>query len=156
MKKIIILGLVLLMVVVFATTVLAKAEVDKFNEKWEIGPEEVYNDCTGEWVELTGTFHINGRVVTDSAGGFHFKLHENWYLVGVGLDSGTEYIGNVTFNEQFNEKGDFPFEQTVIQTATLVSKGEEPNLIMKARYHITINVNGDVTVYFDEWELVCK
>ena len=156
MKKIIILGLVLLMVVVFATTVLAKAEVDKFNEKWEIGPWVVRNKCTGEDVELSGTVHINGRFVTDSVGGFHMKWLWNWHLVGVGLDSGTEYIANATENRQFNEKGHFPFEETEIITFTFVSKGEEPNLILKGRFHITVNANGELTAYFDEWESVCK
>ena len=155
MKKIIILGLVLLMVVVFATTVLAKAEVEKINEKWEIGPFVEYNWCTGEDVELTGTVHINGRFVTDSAGGFHLKWFWNWHLVGVGL-SGTEYIANATENWQFNGKGVFPFEETGILTFTVVSKGEEPNLILKGRFHITVNANGEWTAYFDEWEWICK
>jgi len=156
MKKIIILGLVLLMVVVFATTVLAKAEVEKINGKWEIEPWVFWNWCTGEDVELSGTVHMNGRFVTDSVGGFHFKWLWNEHLVGVGLESGTEYIANVTEDGQFNEKGDFPFEETGIVTVTLVSKGEEPNLILKGRFHITVNANGDLTAYFDEWEPVCK
>ena len=59
-------------------------------------------------VELDGILHISGRLLFDSAGGFHLKLHENWHFSGVGLTYGTNYIANATYNWQLNGK-DLPF-----------------------------------------------
>jgi len=96
-------------------------------EKINLEDIPVYNPCTAETVKPDGTLHLNGRLLLDFAGGFHLKLHANSHLVGEGINSGTEYIANVTYNWQLNGKF-LPFETTKILTASLISQGKEPNL----------------------------
>lgn len=83
--------------------------------------------------------------------GFHLKLYANSNLVGEGI-SGAEYIANATYNWQLNGK-DLPFETTKILTVSLINKGKEPNLKLKARFHVTVNANAELTAYVEEFEV---
>jgi len=152
-RRFIILAMITTMaLLVFVTGGLAQPAF-QINEKIDVGPISLWNPCTEELVELDGTLHLSGRLLLDSAEGFHLKLHANSHLAGEGI-SGTEYIANATYNWQLNGKF-LPFETTKILTVSLISQGKEPNLKLKARFYVTVNANGELTAYVDEFEVEC-
>jgi hypothetical protein len=117
MKKFIILTMVtMIFLLVFVAGGLAKP-VDKINEKIEGVTLVLYNRCTEETVTTYGTIHINEL----SSGELHVKGHF----------ASESYIVNITLN--FKEYSLFPLlKGTGIIRITCISKGEAPNLILKA------------------------
>src|SRR3954447_23156538 len=58
---------------------------------WDSGSGQLFDGCTGEYVDNDFTVHV---VETD-AGPFHLNLH----LTGIGETSGSRYVGNTIDNE---------------------------------------------------------
>ena len=162
MKKFIILTMVtMIFLLVFVAGGLAKP-VEIINEKFDdYGPFSVYNICTSELVELTGTVHINGKLFSDRAGEIYGVLHANCHFVGVGLKYGTEYIANGTLNFQVDSVSVeiFPFtitfEGTGILTLTCISICEELNFIFRARVCMICFEENELKIYWDEYEWDC-
>jgi len=125
-----------------------------WEEKGDVVDWIVWNPCTGEDIIFNGTYHCNDHGVEDSSGGLHLKIHDNWHVVGVGVDSGIKYTGNYIWNKKENISG-LPYEFTDIIKLSLISKGKETNSIFQMRVHITLNANGEVTADFEEVKIIC-
>ena len=112
MKKYLILVLIVLLIGALTVGGLAKPE------KYEGVTLELFNRCTEETVITCGTIHINEL----SSGELHVKGHF----------ASESYIVNITLN--FKKYSLSPtLEGTGIIRITCISKGEGPNLILKAR-----------------------
>jgi predicted small lipoprotein YifL len=103
------------------------------------------NGGAGEVVKSTGTIH---RVihVTETANGFHLTLHANPQNVsGTGLTTGDTYQTRGTFNAHQNFGPGAT--ETIHETFMLVGPGPDNNLRWTTSYHLTINANGEITIY---------
>ena len=144
MKKFIILIMVTaIFLLVFVAGGLVAKPVDKINLKIPDQTLELYNRCTRELVTTYGTIHINEL----SSGELHLKGHF----------ASESYIVNITVNlKEFSYTLLPPsVEGTGIIIITCISKGEGPNLILKARgfeweYGETITIAS-----FIDGEIVC-
>jgi len=173
MKKFIILITVTaIFLLVFVAGGLAKP-VEIINEKFDdYGPFQVYNYCTEEYVELSGTVHINGKLLSDQAEEIYYGvLQANCHFVGVGVDTDTdtEYIANGTLNFQVDSVSvsvdlatstiTITFEGTGILILTCISRGEELKFIFRAKVHtieiIEIGPDKMLNIYWDECEWAC-
>ena len=168
MKKFIILITVTaIFLLVFVAGGLVKP-VEIINEKFDdYGPFQVYNYCTEEYVELSGTVHINGKLLSDQAEEIYYGvLQANCHFVGVGVGTDTEYIANGTLNFQVDSVSvelsplTITFEGTGILILTCISRGEELNFIFRAKVHtieiIEIAPNKMLLyMYWDEYEWTC-
>ena len=134
-----------------STEVLAQTTVDRFTHtSTRVVP------CTGETVDLEGRFQTTTNVRVDAAGGYH--VTDNWSFHAEGIGSyGNEYRVNYTdnYNRNFGA-GDLPQTWSWPIISNLISKGDAPNVKIKWMYHRTINKLGEMTAYFDHFELVCK
>lgn len=112
----------------------------------------VFNDCTGEWVDIEGEFLVVVRQVLAPSGRSHFLVHVNVHVKGTGQTTGTGYVSNEHLNLVANGGGDgaqvFVLEFRVFS----ISKGPSDNGAGRIRIHMTVNANGDVTV--DNFEFV--
>lgn len=116
----------------------------------------VYNDCTNEDVHLVGEVQYFSETRDDGAGGYHVNFHTNFYLKGVGLSSGTQYIWNTENNGNENVSPPFPAMFSYTRTRHVVAQGKATNQHLTVRQQFTINANGDVTVDRYEFSLTCQ
>jgi hypothetical protein len=110
-----------------------------------------FNNCSGEVIAGTATFHDVFAITTTPSGTFHLKVHENASFEG---SSGTtEYVASQEINETENlAAGE---EITEVIHFNLVSKGSAPNEVLQESFHITITPDGDVTSSHDNFFIKC-
>ncbi len=139
--------------VIFALMLVLPAFADTVSNTTETVNFTIVNACNGEVVAVTVTFHDVYRVTLDSSGGFHLGSHENDYGSGVG-SLGNKYQINATFNNKFN--GNVGQEETATAKIFFVSQGSAPNdLDVKNDYHLTVNPDGTVTSFHDNFRSEC-
>jgi hypothetical protein len=118
----------------------------------------LFNPCTGELLQFTGQGHDTFRVTFDSAGGEHIGGHFNVQgIKAVGLSTGINYVGTEADNNQFNfgfTKG--AAEETQVSNFTAISQGSAPNFVVHFLFHITVNANGDITSFVDNFSAECR
>jgi hypothetical protein len=113
----------------------------------------VFNPCNGENVSFSGLDHVTARVTIDGSGGFHLATHDNIHVTGTG-DQGNTYEGNQEDNSVIN--GRVGVEQTATFTFSEISKGSAPNFEVHALFHLTVNANGTVTAFVNNFTAVCR
>ena len=159
-KFTILLTIIMSMLFIFVVNGLAKPDI--FYEEDENITMSFFNFCTNEWVDLEGISHYWVRIIEKSPGVYNIKMHDNMHLVGIGRESGEEYIFNSSMNWKWNNWDDelkydsFPLEITGTSTQPLISKGESANAIIKIKYRYIVNANGEVTVDVDMIQIKCK
>jgi len=152
------LGLLALLLTVtlapaIAVSARTMADVDR-----EIVPFEFddVNPCNGEPVTLTGELIVTTRTTVDAEG----RLHIAYNLVPSGVRgtgaSGAAYKAVGGEREHFNVAvDDAPLTDTFTSVFNLVSQGSTDNFIAKVTFHVTVDANGQETVFFDNSDSEC-
>jgi hypothetical protein len=118
---------------------------------------ECANGGAGELVALSGDLHVLIHETTDSGGGFHFDVHfQPQGVSGVGLSSGNRYQGTGVTSQRANERGPAPFEFSLINNFRIIGQGPGNNFVVHENLHITVNANGDITAFHDNFSTDCK
>lgn len=113
------------------------------------------NGGNGEVVVLAGSLHVLYHVTLTDQGGYHVKSHSQPQGVsGVGLTTGDAYVGTGVTQNQFN--GTVGYETTYINNFRIVGQGNGNNYLVHETYHVTINANGEVTAYVDNFSVECR
>lgn len=111
----------------------------------------------GELVDLSGTLHtlmtfaINKNNV---AGYFHFQPQG---ISGIGETTGDKYQATGVTMESF--AGSFhngQFNQTFVNNFRIIGQGPGNNFLVHETMHITVDANGSVTVFHDDFSAACK
>jgi hypothetical protein len=109
----------------------------------------------GEFVDLSGNLHDLFSVTFDGSGGFHLKAQDNPQgLRGIGETTGAKYQGTGVTGFEFT--GKVGFEETDVNNFRII--GQEPgnNFLVHDNFHITVNANGTVTSFHDNFSIDCK
>lgn len=115
------------------------------------------NGGAGEVVELSGplhtlvTFRFNGHQV---GGKGHFQPQG---LSGTGLTTGDSYRGVGVTQSIFSgslENG--KFTETFVNNFRIIGQGRGNNFAVHENFHLTINANGEVTTFRDNFSADCK
>jgi len=115
------------------------------------------NGGAGELVALEGPLHIltsftiNGNNVSGKS---HFQPQG---ISGVGQTTGDTY--HATGVTQDNFKGSFnngQFNETFINNFRIIGQGPDNNFTVHENFHLTINANGDLTSFHDNFSVDCK
>lgn len=114
----------------------------------------LFDACTSELVNVTGTYEQVVQSFLLSGGRVHFVLHTTEHYVGVGQTTGDEYVFNVALNLQWNFAADFDGEQTVAASYRGVGKGGVLDLTRHTTAHLTI-VDGVPTVNVQKIWFTC-
>lgn len=157
MKK---LSTLIVLLSVLGLTAAAQAEVTT-NVKVPIAPFTPFVPCAnggaGELVDFTGDLHvlfsftINANHVSGKA---HFQPQG---VSGVGLVTGDKYQAAGVTQEHF--EGNLingQFTDTFVNNFRLIGKGPGNNFLVHENFHVTINANGDVTAFVDNFSIDCK
>ena len=111
----------------------------------------------GELVDLTGplhtliTFTVNGNSVSGVA---HFQPQG---LSGVGTTTGDTYHGTGVTTDHF--RGSLvngQFTETFVNNFRIIGQGPGNNLLVHENLTITLNANGDLTVFHDNLSIECR
>ena len=109
----------------------------------------------GEDVDLSGTLHVLFRTTFDSRGGFHSKFHfQPQGVSGTGLTTGDKY--QATGVTQGTDNGKVGFESTFVNNFRIIGQGPGNNFLVHGNFHFTINANGEVTAFVDNFRVECK
>jgi hypothetical protein len=162
MKTLIRAALVLVVLLAAAVTpVLAGGPVQVF-EKYNIWiplEDTLWFDCVnngdGEYIQISGWTHAILYVRRDAQNGLHKTIHFNTRGTGVGLSTGDKYVGHDIFNQSLRGEV-YEEEYTLAWTAAVTGKGQQANIKVRERVHITINANGEVTSAFARLSEDCK
>jgi hypothetical protein len=124
-------------------------------------PFDIFVPCAnvGAGEDIVGT--LNFHVVTSStingnhvSGMSHINVPDT---VLVGSVTGDTYRGGGMADDVFSgslQNGQF--SETAQDQAHFLGPGPDNNLIVSETAHITINANGDTTVFFDNFSVDCR
>ncbi len=113
------------------------------------------NGGAGELVELTGNLHETFHITLDASGGFHISIIDNPQgISGTGLTTGDKYQGTGETRDSFN--GLVGFEETFVNNFKIIGQGPSNNFLVHETFHITVNANGTLSVFLDNFSVECK
>jgi hypothetical protein len=117
------------------------------------------NSCTGEHLHInSGTWHIDVHGVINNNNKVSFAKHtntNNYKLVS--LSTGIEYTGSFVSNTDYSSTfTNGLFTATSTLSVLLTTPGGSNNSVLKADEHITINANGVLTAYLDNFRSGCQ
>ncbi|MFN2637789.1 MAG: hypothetical protein ABR585_12255 [Gemmatimonadaceae bacterium] len=115
------------------------------------------SDCGGEDIAVTGTFHRILTITSDRAGGFHVNDHMDYTgLQGTSAITGAKYVANQISVVNFNVPGpQLGFEVTRETSFKLIGQGTAPDEVLTMLIHYTINANGELTTFVDNFRVRC-
>lgn len=116
---------------------------------------ECANDGAGEVVLLSGPLHIIVHTTLDARGGAHLKLHfQPQGISGTGQTTGDRYQATGVTQEHLNlKKGE---TYTRVNNFRMIGQGPGNNFLVHETFHVTINANGVLTAWVDNFTVECK
>ncbi len=140
-----------------ATTAPAQAAPVVFIRVIEPFTIDALHPCTGEPIELSGEVRITLQIVVDEGGGVHFRSQLVPSQIR-GVAGGEVFKAVGGDREHINENaGDgLPITDTFTSTFNLISSGAGDNFLAHATFHITLNANGELTVFVVNDSAECR
>lgn len=113
------------------------------------------NGGAGENIDVSGPLHVLASVTLDRHGGFHAHVLFNPQdVTGVGLSTGNKYQGTGETEEDFN--GTVGLTDTFVNNFNMIGQGPGNNFKVHENAHITINANGTITAFVDNFSFTCS
>ena len=111
---------------------------------------------TGEVVTLSGDLHV---LISTTVNANHISLDSHFQpqgISGVGSVSGDKYQGTgITRQSIEADVVSFPFILTFVNNFRIIGQGPGNNFLVHQNVHITVNANGTVTVFVDNFSAEC-
>jgi hypothetical protein len=118
-------------------------------------PIDLVVDACGNPVELTGQLHDLFHVTFDGAGGAHFDGHDNPQgLTGTDV-AGNKYQGTGVTRQDDNFTAGTTFNETFVNNFRMIGQGQAPNYDVHENFHVTVNPDGTVTSFHDNFSITC-
>ena len=119
----------------------------------------VYIPCAaggaGEYVELTGNLHDVFHFTFTPSGGYRISFSDNPQgISGLGWTTGAKYQGTGLTRDNFG--GRIGSEETYVNNFRMIGQGPGNNFLVHENFHITVNANGTVTSFHDNFSVECK
>jgi hypothetical protein len=129
-----------------------------FHENFKGQFDAFANNCNGDVVPMLITFSGNAIGQINNGNRAHFEQHVTFRGQGVGEPSGLEYNLNEVDNFVDNfDASDFAGETfTSVVNGHVNAQGSAPDLKIHFLFHITINANGELTAFVDNFVFECK
>lgn len=109
----------------------------------------------GEVVVLSGTLHVLFHTTIDDSGGIHGMYHyQPQGISGTGLTTGDSYQATgETLGTIYSRVGG---EVTDVNNFKIIGQGPGNNFLVHENFHFTVNANGEVTAFVDNFSVECK
>jgi hypothetical protein len=109
----------------------------------------------GEFVVFSGPLHFLFVTTLDDQGGYHTVDHfQPQGITGTGQTTGDKYQAVGETLETFN--GKVGYGDTYVNNFNIIGVGPGNNFLIHENLHITVNPNGVVTAYVDNFSAVCQ
>lgn len=109
----------------------------------------------GEYVELTGNLHDLFHFTFTPSGGYRMSFSDNPQgITGLGWTTGAKYQGTGLTRDNFG--GRIGSEETYVNNFRMIGQGPGNNFLVHENFHITVNANGTVTSFHDNFSVECK
>jgi len=111
----------------------------------------------GEVVTLSGDLHV---LVSVTVNANRISVYEHFQpqgIDGIGSVTGDKYQG--TGITEFNFQADlvaFPFVTTTVNNFKIIGQGPNNNFLIHENFHLTVNANGTVTAFVDNFSVRCQ
>jgi hypothetical protein len=110
----------------------------------------------GEFVALSGNLHDLFTMTIDGNGGIHLDVSDNPQGVsGVGLTTGNKYQGTGVTRFGTSSTAGGTSEFTFLNNFRIIGSGPGNNLMVHEDFHVTVNPDGTVTSYHDNFSITC-
>jgi hypothetical protein len=138
----------------------AMPEAQTFTDSTKIPLSFAFGGSCGSMNGLTATgkAHLLVHTTVNANGDVNISMEFNYNLSGVDTN-GVKYTANSASHLTENKTltwNPFPMEVTAVDHINFVSAGSTDNFLVKARFHLIINANGEVTVDSSSFEGVCQ
>ena len=112
--------------------------------------------CNGDVIALSGTLLVVSTETTTPSGGFAVSIHfQPQGVKGVDETTGTKFIATGLTRDLFVASPAGGSTETFVnQFHIQATKGAESFIISEV-FHVTINANGDVTAFVDNFRSTC-
>lgn len=119
------------------------------------------NNGSGEIVDLTGELHELFIVNISDSGNVTVKNHtQPQGISGIGRNAGYKYQGTGVSQSidqiKFSGISEYPIVYTYVNNFRIIGQGTGNNYIVHENTHMTVNANGTVTAYVDNFNTDCK
>lgn len=115
------------------------------------------NGGAGELIEVSGPLHVLSQLTISNSGNVLFTSHfQPQGVSGSGLVTGDKYqaTGITRSTQTFNTP--FPITFTFVNNFYMIGQGPNNNFKVHETFHFTINANGDVTAFADNFSVTCQ
>jgi hypothetical protein len=109
----------------------------------------------GEVLVVSGNIHTLFHITIDANGGVSMNLvHNPQNVTGTGETTGTIYHGTGVTRTQSNTRvGE---QSNFVNNFRLISEGPGGNYMIHENYHVTVNPDGTVTAFVDNFSFTCN
>ena len=154
MKKLAILGVLVLMAITLAMVIPAQAKVT--SNQWDTFSGSTVSPCTGLEITWEITAHTVYTLTSDGAGGLHMKSHMNLQATGTDENGGGPYRGWGVLNTSDNINSSNATTYTYSSTLKSMGPGVDDNATLYIHAVLNYNAKGELTVdiYIDGFK--CK
>jgi hypothetical protein len=114
------------------------------------------NPCNGETVDFSGIAHLVSHATTDDTGGIHEMFELNLQASGTGTQSGARYQISEGTSGVASSSATGAEEFTFPTRLLVIGEGTAPNFVAHTVAHVTLNANGEFTVFFVHEKGECK
>jgi hypothetical protein len=161
MKSALAIGAICLSAMLLALAVVAPAHAAVQVNSGQTISLSVFVPCAaggaGELVDLSGTLHtlITFAANKNNVAGYLHSQPQG--ISGVGETTGDKYQATGVTLESFGgslQNGQF--NQTFVNNFRIIGQGPGNNFLVHETVHITVNANGSVTVFHDDFSAACK
>jgi len=116
--------------------------------------QSLFNPCTGEIVDISGTTTTTMNQRVDSRGGIHISFASVTKGTGIGQSTGVNYPYNE--NDMFSLQAGSATESTVRVKNRLKGPGSIDNWDLTFLLHVTLNADGTLTSFTDTFATNCR
>ncbi len=114
------------------------------------------NGGAGEVIDVSGPLHIVSSFTISASGNVtdHIQFQPQG-VSGTGLSTGAKYQATGLTEETANFRG-LPFSSTFVNNFYMIGQGPGNNFKVHQTVHITVDANGVLTAFVDNFSVTCK
>ena len=115
------------------------------------------NAGAGELIEVSGPLHVLSQLTISNSGNVVLYSHfQPQGISGTGFVTGDKYQGTGITQSMNTFKTPFPITFTFVNNFYMIGQGPNNNFKVHETFHFTINANGEVTAFADNFSVTCQ
>jgi hypothetical protein len=109
-----------------------------------------------EVINASGDVQARIHTTVDANGGFHSQTHYQIHVNGTGQTSGDTYQLIGVIHESINGMVGVEYTETIVVNGRIIGQGPGNNILVLMNYHLTVNPDGTVISFVDNFRIECR